>query len=143
MRMLIALSLSVLTVTAVAAQTGSADAHAEAAVRAVVASYVDAREKQDAAAIGALFTDDADQFNSSGEWRRGREAIVKGTLQSSQRNAGARNIALKAVRFPAPGVAIADGEYGIGDERLWTTLVLTRQGETWKITAIRNMAPRK
>ena len=112
-------------------------------VRAVVASYVDAREKQDAAAIGALFTDDADQFNSSGEWRRGREAIVKGTLQSSQRNAGARNITLKAVRFPAPGLAIADGEYGIGEQRLWTTLVLTRQGETWKIAAIRNMAPRK
>ena len=143
MRMLFAISLCALTVTtAASAQNGSGAARAEAAVRAVVASYVDAREKQDAAAIGALFTDDADQFNSSGEWRRGREAIVKGTLQSSQRNAGARNITLKAVRFPAPGLAIADGEYGIGEQRLWTTLVLTRQGETWKIAAIRNMAPR-
>ena len=143
MRTFLATSLSALTVTAVLAQGGSGDARAEAAVRAVVASYVDAREKQDAAAIGALFTGDADQFNSSGDWRRGREAIVKGTLQSSQRNAGTRNIDLKAVRFPAPGVAIADGEYGIGEQRLWTTLVLTRQGESWKITAIRNMAPRK
>lgn len=143
MRSVFAVCLAIFTATAVSAQNSSGDARVEAAVRAVVASYVDAREKQDAAAIGALFTDDADQFNSSGEWRRGREAIVKGTLQSSQRNAGARNIALKAVRFPAPGVAIADGEYGIGDERLWTTLVLTRQGETWKIAAIRNMAPRK
>ena len=142
MRMLFAMSCA-LTVAVASAQNGSGDARAEAAVRAVVASYVDAREKQDAAAIGALFTDDADQFNSSGEWRRGREAIVKGTLQSSQRNAGARNITLKAVRFPAPGLAIADGEYGIGEQRLWTTLVLTRQGETWKIAAIRNMAPRK
>ena len=142
MRILFAISLCALIVTAASAQNGSGDAR-EAAVRAVVASYVDAREKQDAAAIGALFTDDADQFNSSGEWRRGREAIVKGTLQSSQRNAGARNITLKAVRFPAPGLAIADGEYGIGEQRLWTTLVLTRQGETWKIAAIRNIAPRK
>jgi uncharacterized protein (TIGR02246 family) len=107
-------------------------------VRAVVAKYVEARESRDAAAIGALFTDDADQFNSAGEWRRGRDAIVKGTLQSSQRNSGARSITLKAVRFPAPGVAIADGEYGIGAQRLWTTLVLTRQGETWRIAAIRN-----
>jgi uncharacterized protein (TIGR02246 family) len=115
----------------------------EAAVRAVVASYVDARERQDAAAIGALFTEDADQFNSSGDWRRGRDAVVKGTLQSSQRNPGTRNIVLKAVRFPSRDVAIADGEYGIGEQRLWTTLVLTRQGATWKITAIRNMAPRK
>jgi len=114
----------------------------EAAVRAVVAKYVEARESRDPAAIGALFTDDADQFNSAGEWRRGRDAIVKGTLQSSQRNSGARSITLKAVRFPAPGVAIADGEYGIGAQRLWTTLVLTRQGQTWLIAAIRNSTPR-
>jgi uncharacterized protein (TIGR02246 family) len=143
MRTFLAISLSALALPAVRAQGGSVDSRAEAAVRAVVARYVAAREKQDAAAIGALFTDDADQFNSSGDWRRGREAIVKGTLQSSQRNTGARNIALEAVRFPAPGIAIADGEYGIGEQRLWTTLVLTRQGETWKITAIRNMAPRR
>jgi uncharacterized protein (TIGR02246 family) len=114
----------------------------EAAVRAVVAKYVEAREAKDPAAIGALFTDNADQFNSGGDWRRGRDAIVKGTLQSSQRNSGSRTITLKAVRFPAPGFAIADGEYGIGDQRLWTTLVLSRQGETWKIEAIRNIAPR-
>jgi uncharacterized protein (TIGR02246 family) len=114
----------------------------EAAVRAVVAKYVEAREAKDPAAIGALFTDDADQFNSGGDWRRGRDAIVKGTLQSSQRNSGSRTITLKAVRFPAPGFAIADGEYGIGEQRLWTTLVLSRQGEAWKIEAIRNIAPR-
>jgi uncharacterized protein (TIGR02246 family) len=114
----------------------------EAAVRAVVAKYVDAREARDPTAIGALFTDNADQFNSGGEWRRGRDAIVKGTLQSSQRNSGSRSITVKAVRFPAPGFAIADGEYGIGEQRLWTTLVLSREGEAWKIEAIRNIAPR-
>jgi uncharacterized protein (TIGR02246 family) len=114
----------------------------EAAVRAVVAKYVEARQAKDPAAIGALFTDDADQHNSAGEWRRGREAIVTGTLASSQRNSGSRSITLKAVRFPAPGLAIADGEYGIGDERLWTTLVLVRQSDTWRISAIRNAAPR-
>ena len=114
----------------------------EAAVRAVVAKYVDAREAKDPAAIGALFTDNADQFNSGGQWRRGREAIVKGTLQSSQRNSGSRTITVKAVRFPSPGFAIADGEYGIGEQRLWTTLVLSRQGNAWKIEAIRNIAPR-
>jgi len=143
MRTFFAIVLSALTVTVVSAQNNSGDARAEAAVRTVIASYVDARDKQDAAAIGALFTDDADQFNSSGDWRRGKDAVVKGTLQSSQRNPGARSISVKAVRFPSPGVAIADGEYGIGEQRLWTTLVLTRQGETWKIAAIRNMAPRK
>jgi uncharacterized protein (TIGR02246 family) len=143
MRTFIAISVCALAATAAQAQGQPDASRAEAEVRAVIGRYVDARDKEDAAAIGAVFTDDADQFNSSGDWRRGKEAVVKGTLQSSQRNPGARSIAVKAVRFPAPGVAIADGEYGIGEQRLWTTLVLTRQGETWKITAIRNMAPRK
>lgn len=143
MRTFIAVTVCALAATAAQAQGQTDSARAEADVRAVIAKYVEARDKEDATAIGAVFTDDADQFNSSGDWRRGKDAVVKGTLQSSQRNPGARSIAVKAVRFPAPGVAIADGEYGIGEQRLWTTLVLTRQGETWKITAIRNMAPRK
>jgi uncharacterized protein (TIGR02246 family) len=120
-------------------QAQSGGALEEAAVRAVVDRYMDARERQDAAAIGALFTTDADQLNSAGDWRRGREAIVRGTLESSKRNAGTRRIVLKAVRFPAPGVAIADGDYQIGPaQTLWTTIVLTRQGEAWRIAAIRN-----
>lgn len=142
MRTLIAIFLCLFTTVPAVAQQKTSEKQDEAAVRAIVAKYVEARESKDAAAIGALFTDDADQFNSAGEWRRGREAIVKGTLQSSQRNSGARSIILKAVRFPAPGVAIADGEYGIGAQRLWTTLVLTRQGESWRIAAIRNSTPR-
>jgi metallo-beta-lactamase class B len=113
----------------------------DAAVRAVVASYVDARERRDAAAIGALFTADADQYNSAGQWRRGRDAIVKGTLESSSRNSGTRRITVQSVRFPAPGVAITDGDYEIGTNRMWTTLVLTRQSEGWKIAAIRNSRP--
>lgn len=138
MRTLIAICFCAFTTVGAAAQEKPRATRDEDAVRAIVAKYVEARESRDAAAIGALFTDDADQFNSAGEWRRGRDAIVKGTLQSSQRNSGARSITLKAVRFPAPGVAIADGEYGIGAQRLWTTLVLTRQGDTWRIAAIRN-----
>ena len=138
MRTTIAVSICLLASVASRAQQNSTPAPDEAAVRAVVAKYVEARESRDSAAIAALFTEDADQFNSAGEWRRGREAIVKGTLQSSQRNSGARSIALKAVRFPASGVAIADGEYGIGTQRLWTTLVLTRRGDAWQIAAIRN-----
>jgi uncharacterized protein (TIGR02246 family) len=118
----------------------------DASVRAVVASYVDARERQDQAAIGALFTADADQFNTAGEWRRGREAIVRGTQASSQRNSGTRRISLRAVRFPAAGVAIADGDYQIaaaaGAARsMWTTFVLIRQAEGWRIAAIRNALP--
>jgi len=122
----------------------------EAAVRDVVRQYVDARERADAAAIGALFTADADQLTSSGEWRKGREAIVKGTLASSKQNSGTRTIAIEAVRFPTVDTAIADGRYAItggvgGDRRMWTSFVMARTTQngkaTWKIAAIRNMLP--
>lgn len=118
----------------------------DAAVRDVVKRYVDAREQSDAAAVAALFTSDADQLVSSGEWRKGRDAVVKGTLASSQRTGGTRTIAVETVRFPVKDVAIADGRYEItggagGDRRMWSTFVMTRTKDGWRITAIRNMLP--
>jgi uncharacterized protein (TIGR02246 family) len=119
----------------------------EAAIRAVVARYVDARERIDPQAIAALFTSDADQLVSSGEWRKGREAVVKGTMASSTNNSGKRTITVESVRFITPDVAIADGRYeltglaGGARRSMWTTLVLKRGGKAWRITAIRNMLP--
>src|SRR5215831_10923478 len=121
----------------------------EAAVKAVVARYVEAREKRDAAAIEALFTKDADQLVSSGEWRKGRDAVVKGTLASSQSTGGHRTITVENVRFLSPDVAIADGRYEITgmasgqDRRMWSTFVIARGTDGWKIAAIRNMLPAK
>jgi uncharacterized protein (TIGR02246 family) len=117
----------------------------EAAIRAVVKEYLASRERRDGAALGALFTDDADQLVSSGEWRKGRAELVKGTLTSSQRP-GTRTIALETIRFPARDVAIADGRYEITggqdpDRRMWSTFVMTRQAAGWRISAIRNMLP--
>lgn len=118
-----------------------------AAIRDVVAGYVDAREKRDAAALTALFTEDADQLVSSGEWRRGREAVVRGGLASSSRSPGARTIAVETVRFVAPDVAIADGRYEVGGtggaapRRMWTTFVMRHTAGGWRISAIRNMRP--
>jgi uncharacterized protein (TIGR02246 family) len=100
--------LSLLTVLSTSAQTPGA-VHDEAAVREVVKRYVDARERRDPKAIEALFTEDADQLTSSGEWRRGRPEVVKGTMASSQQTGGTRTITIETVRFPARGVAIADG----------------------------------
>jgi uncharacterized protein (TIGR02246 family) len=126
-------------------QSGAGRAKDEAAIRDVVKQYMSTREKGDAAALGALFTADADQLVSSGEWRRGRDELVKGTLASSQRSAGTRTIVLETIRFPTRDVAIADGRYEItggsgGDRRMWSTFVLTRDGG-WRIAAIRNMLP--
>jgi uncharacterized protein (TIGR02246 family) len=121
-----------------AAQDRAAD---ESAVRDLVARYMDAREKRDARALEALFTEDADQVTTGGEWRRGRQNLVQGAQGSSERNPGARRIIVEAVRFVAPGVALADGRYEIGTRRNWTTVVCTRAADGWRIAAIRNMAP--
>ena len=106
--------------------------------------YVEARERRDASALEALFTADADQLVSSGEWRRGRDGVVKGGLASSARNTGARTIVVETVRMLGPDVAIADGRYEIGGaetRRMWTTFVMARQQGEWRISAIRNMLP--
>lgn len=117
----------------------------EAAVREVVRLYVEAREARDAGAIAALFTEDADQLTSGGEWRRGREALVQGAQASSARTEGKRTITVETVRFLAQGVALADGRYEIagggGDRRMWASLTLTRGVAGWRIAAIRNMLP--
>ncbi len=119
----------------------------EVAIRAVVQKYVDARERIDPKAVEQLFTADADQLVSSGEWRKGREAVVKGTMASSSSSGGKRTITVEFVRFVSSDVAIADGRYeltglaGGVTRSMWTTFVLKRSGKEWRITAIRNMLP--
>src|SRR3954466_13124615 len=95
-----------------ATQLGAASGD-EAAVREMVKRYADARDVSDPKAIGALFGDDADQLVSTGEWRRGREELVKGMLASSARETGKRTLAVETIRFVGPDVAIADARYEI------------------------------
>ncbi|MPZ20648.1 MAG: SgcJ/EcaC family oxidoreductase [Luteitalea sp.] len=127
-----------------AARSQTAD---DAAIRDLVAKYVDAREQRSAAAIEELFTEDADQLTSSGEWRRGRDQVVRGALASSERTGGTRTITVETVRLLAPNLAVADGRYEIagvsgGDSRrMWTTFVLAQGANGWRIAAIRNMLP--
>jgi len=124
--------------------TSSAD---EAAVRGLVQQYVDAREASDAEALQKLFTSEADQLVSSGEWRRGREAVVKGGLASSQQTGGRRALLVERVRFLASNVALVDARYeltglqGGATRSMWATLIAVREASGWRITAIRNMLP--
>jgi uncharacterized protein (TIGR02246 family) len=119
----------------------------EAAIREVVSKYVDARERIDPKAVEELFTSDADQLVSSGEWRKGRDAVVRGTMESSRSTGGKRAITVESVRMLTPDVAIADGRYeltglaGGATRSMWTTLVLKRTEKGWRISAIRNMLP--
>ncbi|HEX4773014.1 MAG TPA: SgcJ/EcaC family oxidoreductase [Bryobacteraceae bacterium] len=118
----------------------------EAAARDVVARYMQARNQKDETAVRSLFTPDADQLVSSGEWRRGIDNLVRGAMASSQKETGTSSITVETVRFLEPDIAIIDGRYrttsSTGDVRnMWTTLVLKRTVDGWRITAIRNMLP--
>ena len=113
----------------------------EAAVREMVKRYAESRDVSDPKAIGALFTDDADQLVSNGEWRRGRDALVRGMLFSSARETGKRILAVESVRFLGADVAIADARYEIGDRKMWSTFIMKRDSVGWRIEAIRNMLP--
>jgi uncharacterized protein (TIGR02246 family) len=126
-----------------AAQAPASD---DAAVRALVKTYSAAREKGDVAALTALFTADADQLVSSGEWRRGREAVVTGSLASSQQTQGTRTLTIETVRMIAANVAIADSRYDIAQangttRRMWASWLVVKDGTGWKIAGIRNMLP--
>jgi len=143
MRLLVACSASIIITVALTAQ----NAGDEQAVREVVQKYMDARGRHDAVELEKLFTSDADQLVSSGEWRKGRSELVKGTLASSQNTGGKRTITVESVRFVGPGVALADGRYeltglaGGASRNMWTTLIMVRTREGWRIAAIRNMLP--
>jgi uncharacterized protein (TIGR02246 family) len=135
--------------TSFLAQNRVPDAAQEKAVRELVAKYAAAREISDVNAIGALFTDDADQLVSSGEWRKGREALVRGMLESSKQNSGARTITVETVRFINPGVALADARYeiaataGTPARKMWSAFLAVRTADGWRIAAVRNMLPGK
>lgn len=135
--------LSVTAVAAVWAQPPAASAADEAAIRAVIAGYVSARDARDARALEAVLTADADQYTTGGDWRRGRPQLLEGMAASSKQNPGQRGISVAAVRFVTPDVAIADGAYQIAGSgaRRWTTIVVARGPDGWRITAIRNMTP--
>ena len=110
-------NLVLLLAACVAAQTPSTHTSAhtsdEAAIRSVVEKYVAARDQIDSKAVAALFTADADQLVSSGEWRRGLDAVVKGTMASSQASSGKRTVTVETVRFISNDVAVVDGRYEI------------------------------
>ena len=148
MRLLMAMVTCAVMVGAAAPIPAWAQGGDEAAVRDVVKRYVDAREARDAKALAELFTEDVDQLVSSGEWRKGRDGVVKGGLASSAASSGTRTISVQSVRFVGKDVAIADGPYEIvgaaagGENRkMWTSFVMTRGAGGWRITAIRNMLP--
>jgi uncharacterized protein (TIGR02246 family) len=126
-------------------QAASVDADPRA-IRDLVAQYMRARNAKDPGAIPRLFTSDADQLVSTGEWRKGLDNLVRGTTASSHQELGKSSIDIENIRLIAPDVAIVDGRYQTTSlngtvRKMWTTLIVKRTQDGWRITAIRNMLP--
>ncbi len=123
---------------------GSSD---ESAIRDLVAKYVQAREARNTEALRSLFTEDADQLVSSGDWRYGREQLVAGMLRSSEQSPGERSISVERVRIISSTVAVADARYvikgqtGVPERKMWSTFIAERTPDGWRLSGIRNMLP--
>ena len=130
------------------AQAGKVAPTDEQAIKDLVARYHAARDLDDPAKIGALFTADADQLVSTGEWRHGRDELVKGMMKSTQQRPGKRTITVETTRLIQPGIALADARYVIEEtgaeaRRMWSTFLVVRTDDGWRIAALRNMLPAK
>jgi uncharacterized protein (TIGR02246 family) len=130
-----------------AAGQGPVSAKDDKAIRDVVQKYVAAREASDPRAIEALFTKDADQLVSDGTYRKGRDELVRGMLESSRNTGGHRSTSVESIRPLTENVVVVNGRYlqtGLagGTQRdMRTTLILIREAAGWRIAAIRNMLP--
>jgi uncharacterized protein (TIGR02246 family) len=142
---LIAVFTIALAGPAFAQATGGGD---DAAIRGVLQQHDDTRNKADWKALSALFTEDAEQFTSAGEWRRGRAEIEKGVAQgmATTYKGGKYTTKVGKVRMLAPAVALVDASFEIsniagGARRGHTTYALVKSGGQWRIAAARSMVP--
>ena len=118
----------------------------EKAVYSVIADYARARETGDEALLSRILTPDVDQLVSSGTRRNGKAESMAGMVRSSQTNPGERTITVDKVRFLNAETAIADAKYEIRNpdgstRKMWSTFIVVRHENMWKISAIRNMLP--
>jgi uncharacterized protein (TIGR02246 family) len=127
-------------------QNISADDKQRKEIYSVIDKYSQAREKRDTFLLKSILTIDVDQLVSTGEWRNGIDASVKGMLQSSANSPGTRTLQIEKIRFLNPNIAIVDCKYELQNpdgtaRKMWSTFVVVSDQGTWKISAIRNMLP--
>ncbi|HTU46145.1 MAG TPA: SgcJ/EcaC family oxidoreductase [Bryobacteraceae bacterium] len=116
------------------------------AIRTTIAHYLQARNEKAPARLRTLFTEDADQLVSTGEWRHGLDELTAGMLSSSHQEQAKSSIEIASIRMLDAEVAIVDGRYQTTSlngqvRQMWTTFIVKRTPAGWRITAIRNMKP--
>ena len=112
----------------------------------LIDKYSEAREKKDTILLKSILTSDVDQLVSTGEWRNGISASVKGMLRSSAGNPGTRTLNIEKIRLLNANCAVVDCKYEIKNtdgtpRKMWSTFMVVADRGAWKISAIRNMLP--
>ena len=120
--------------------------HQRKAINSLIDKYSLAREKSDTALLKTILTTDVDQLVSTGEWRNGISAAVKGMLKSSGNRPGIRTLHVENIRMLSLSNAIVDCRYEIQNtdgttRKMWSTFIVVAEKKIWKISAIRNMLP--
>ncbi|WP_339713513.1 SgcJ/EcaC family oxidoreductase [uncultured Kriegella sp.] len=141
-------TILLLILTGACAQVDTTKNEQEKAIIALIAEYAQVRETKDTVALKQLLTTEVDQLVSTGEWRRGKKGALEGMMRSSNSNPGGRTLAVEHIRFLNDHTAIADARYEIQNSdgnvrKMWSTFIVISEEGRWKITAIRNMLPKR
>ena len=115
-------------------------------IHTLIDKYSEARERGDTLLLKSILTADIDQLVSTGEWRNGIDASMKGMQRSSANNAGTRTLTIERIRLLNLSSAIVDCKYEIKNpggtvRKMWSTFIIVSEKGVWKISAIRNMLP--
>ncbi len=142
LNLLLALALA----TTCAAQSSEPTERQRRELTALIDQYSLAREESDTVLLRKILADDVDQLVSTGEWRRGISAAVRGMQASSANSPGTRTLTVDRIRMLNAGSAIVDCKYEIENadgttRRMWSAFVVIAVENNWKISAIRNMLP--
>ncbi|MHC4404598.1 MAG: SgcJ/EcaC family oxidoreductase [Planctomycetota bacterium] len=142
----LAAALTVLS-GAIAASAASPNGADEEAIRKAFSEIVEAFDRHDAEAIGAMWTEDGDYVDENGQVYSGREAIVEEFRRYFAENKGrSLRLHVESIRFVSRDVAIIDGTSEVDPPPEGPpvcgryTAVRVKRGGKWLVAAIRETA---
>src|SRR5581483_5987041 len=114
----------------------------------VANSFLEAYRAKDAAAIGALFTENAEIVDDDGEVTQGRPAIVERFAGLFKANEGGKlDVETDSIRLLSPEAAIEEGtakvssDDGTNPETSRYSVIYIKQGGRWLQARIRDETP--
>ncbi|MBG9376831.1 DUF4440 domain-containing protein [Panacibacter sp. DH6] len=121
-------------------------AEQEQEIAKLIDQYSTARATNDTVLLKSILSEDVDQLVSTGEWRSGMQSAVQGMLRSTAANEGKRTLTIHQVKALTVHSAIVDCRYQVQSNNntmrnMWSTFIVAKQNNVWKICAIRNMLP--